>query len=116
MSHCKQTKGWMGCLILVATMAAANAAEPNGPSKQCDAKAFFTTTAYGLAGAYAWSPDGTRLLAQSDETGIFNAYSLDSATGKSQPLTASKTDSTFAVSFFPRDTRALVTADSGGNE
>src|SRR5262249_27974178 len=114
-NHRKRTMGWMCCFLAVA-ITSANAAEPKGPSQQYDAKAFFTTTGYGLAAAYAWSPDGTRLLAQSDETGIFNAYALDSATGKSQPLTASKTDTTFGVSFFPRDTRTLVTVDSGGNE
>jgi dipeptidyl aminopeptidase/acylaminoacyl peptidase len=31
-------------------------------------------------------------------------------------LTTSKTNSTFAVSWFPRDARALFTADEGGNE
>ena len=33
-----------------------------------------------------------------------------------QPLTASTVDSTFAVSWFPDDGRALYTADRGGNE
>ena len=41
-----------------------------------DAKAFFTTTSFGLASGYAWSPDNKELLVHSDETGIFNAYAL----------------------------------------
>jgi dipeptidyl aminopeptidase/acylaminoacyl peptidase len=80
-----------------------------------DARAFFTTTSYGLAGGLAWSADDRELLVSSDETGIFNAYAL-SADGGKRPLTASTTDSTYAVSWFPRDGRILFTADKGGNE
>jgi dipeptidyl aminopeptidase/acylaminoacyl peptidase len=85
-------------------------------TKKYDARAFYTTTAFGLAGAHAWSADGRQLLIQSDATGIFNAYAINIADRKQQPLTTSKTDSTFAVSWFPQDGRVLVGADSGGNE
>jgi dipeptidyl aminopeptidase/acylaminoacyl peptidase len=80
-----------------------------------DARAFFTTTSYALAGGLAWSAADRELLVSSDETGIFNAYAL-SADGTKRPLTTSKTDSTYAVSWFPRDQRILFTADKGGNE
>jgi dipeptidyl aminopeptidase/acylaminoacyl peptidase len=80
-----------------------------------DARAFWTTTSYSLAPGLAWSADDRELLVTSDETGIFNAYAL-SADGKKRPLTASTTDSTFAVSWFPKDGRILFTADRGGNE
>ncbi|MEX2123597.1 MAG: alpha/beta fold hydrolase [Woeseia sp.] len=81
-----------------------------------DAEAFFATTSYSLAGGYAWSPDDRELLIYSDESGIFNAYSLAAADGAKKPLTTSTTDSTFAVSWFPDDARVLFTADQGGNE
>jgi dipeptidyl aminopeptidase/acylaminoacyl peptidase len=80
-----------------------------------DARAFFTTTSYSLAGGLAWSSDDRRLLVSSDETGIFNVYAL-SADGRKEPLTTSTTDSTYAVSWFPQDARVLFTADKGGNE
>jgi dipeptidyl aminopeptidase/acylaminoacyl peptidase len=80
-----------------------------------DAKAFFATTSYSLAGGLAWSADDRELLVSSDETGIFNAYAL-SADGRKRPLTTSTTDSTYAVSWFPGDARILFTADKGGNE
>src|SRR5690606_306130 len=51
-----------------------------------------------------------------DETGIYNAYALAVADGAKRALTASTTDSTFAVSWFPNDGRVLFTADQGGNE
>jgi len=96
------------------------AAQPAVPAAQApqvyDARAFFTTTTYGLAGGHAWSPDDRQLLVHSDETGIFNAYALDAANGKPQPLTTSTRDSTYAVSWFPDDGRVLFTADQGGNE
>jgi dipeptidyl aminopeptidase/acylaminoacyl peptidase len=80
------------------------------------AEAFFTTTTYSLPMGYAWSADGKRLLVSSDESGIFNAWSLAGADGAKQPLTTSSTDSIFAVSWFPADDRVLFTADRGGNE
>ncbi|MGH8194509.1 MAG: S9 family peptidase [Woeseiaceae bacterium] len=81
-----------------------------------DAEVFFTTTSYSLAGGYAWSPDDKELLVSSDETGIYNVYSLTATGGTQKPLTTSTTDSTFAVSWFPDDGRVLYTADKGGNE
>ncbi len=88
---------------------------PAAPTRY-DAKAFFTTTTYGLAGGYAWSLEDKALLVSSDETGIFNAWSMSPVDGERKPLTTSTTDSTFAVSWFPEDARALFTANQGGNE
>ena len=81
-----------------------------------DARAFFATTTYSLPSGYAWSADGTKLLVSSDESGIFNAWSLAAVDGARQALTTSSTDSIFAVSWFPDDDRILFTADRGGNE
>ena len=97
---------------------AARPAQPGaarGKPAVYDARAFFTTTSYSLAGGLAWSSDDRQLLVSSDETGIFNAYAL-SPDGSKQPLTTSTTDSTYAVSWFPKDARVLFTADKGGNE
>jgi len=86
------------------------------PPTQYDAEAFFATTSYQMPAGYAWAADDKQLLVSSDETGIFNVYGLTAAGEGKQPLTASTTDSTYAVSWFPADGRALFTADSGGNE
>jgi dipeptidyl aminopeptidase/acylaminoacyl peptidase len=85
---------------------------------QYDAATFHQTTSFGLASSagFAWSADDSRVLISSDETGVFNAYAVDPATGNREALTASETNATFAVSWFPGDDRAVVTADSGGNE
>ena len=81
------------------------------------ADAFFQTTSFGLASGagYAWSSDGTRVLAHSDASGVFNAMTID-ADGSTTQLTTSETDAHFAQSFFPNDDRIIVTADQGGNE
>ena len=52
----------------------------------------------------------------SDQSGIFNAYRLNTDTGDLTPLTQSKTNSISAVSWFPNDERLLYTSDGGGDE
>lgn len=83
-----------------------------------DAEAFFLTTSFSMASAagHAFSAGSGELLISSDETGVFNAFALDPETGVRTPLTVSESDATFAISWFPADERALVTADEGGDE
>ncbi|MFY0571263.1 prolyl oligopeptidase family serine peptidase [Archangium lansingense] len=83
------------------------------PSKQYTVEQFMATTR--LSGA-SFSPDEKRILFSSNESGIFNAYTLPLSGGKAKALTQSKTDSTFSVGFFPKDERILFTRDQGGNE
>src|SRR5688572_29431709 len=52
-----------------------------------DARAFYSTTSFGLASAHAFSADGSQLLIHSDANGIFNAFALNVADGSQQPLT-----------------------------
>jgi dipeptidyl aminopeptidase/acylaminoacyl peptidase len=107
-------------LVLAGLLAACQPAadEPAATITQYDAATFHQTTSFGLASSagFAWSADDSRVLISSDETGVFNAYAVDPATGDREALTASDTNATFAVSWFPDDDRAVVTADSGGNE
>ena len=64
----------------------------------------------------SFSADEKRILFSSNETGIFNVYTLPVGGGGSEPLTRSAVDSIFSVSFFPCDDRVLFTSDWGGNE
>lgn len=105
-----------GCSSGDPTPAAAGKTEAPRDVPRYDARAFYATTSYGLSPGYAWSSDDTALLTHADSTGIFNAYAVGVDGGAPRPLTSSTTDSTFAVSWFPEDDRALVTADRGGNE
>jgi dipeptidyl aminopeptidase/acylaminoacyl peptidase len=74
---------------------------------------FMTTTSFGGAD---FSPDESKLLLHSNQSGIFNAGTLAVKGGAFQPLTDSAKDSTYAVAFLPDGERILVTRDQGGNE
>ncbi len=82
------------------------------------AETFHETTSFGMvsSGGHSFSAGDGRILISSDETGVFNAYAVDPATGEREQLTSSTTDATFAVSWLPEDDRILVTADGGGDE
>lgn len=85
---------------------------------QYDAATFFLTTSFAMASSagHAFSATDGRILISSDETGVYNAYAVDPASGERQALTESTTSATYAVSWFPADDRVLVTADGGGDE
>jgi dipeptidyl aminopeptidase/acylaminoacyl peptidase len=81
--------------------------------RQYTIEQFMATTS--MAGA-SFSADESRVLFHSNETGIFNAYTLPVSGGKPEPLTRSTTESTYSVSFFPDDDRILYRRDTGGDE
>ncbi|HEY6547582.1 MAG TPA: S9 family peptidase [Vicinamibacteria bacterium] len=97
-------------LLLSSTLVPEAAAA--GPKKQYTIEQFMATTTVGGA---SFSPDESKILFSSNETGNPNVYSAPVAGGKATPLTSSK-ESTYAVSYFPADERVLFTRDSGGNE
>ncbi|MFT2089883.1 alpha/beta fold hydrolase [Paraglaciecola sp. 2405UD69-4] len=82
------------------------------------AEALFNTTAYVMANSegFAISNDDNTLLISSDDTGIFNAYSLNLDSAELTQLTRSANSAIFAESYFPNDNRFLYTADNGGDE
>lgn len=64
----------------------------------------------------SFSPDESKVLISSKETGIFNAVEIDIKTGQQKALTQSGDNAVFALSYFPNDERMLYTSDKGGNE
>jgi dipeptidyl aminopeptidase/acylaminoacyl peptidase len=74
---------------------------------------FYATTSVRDA---SFSSDEKRILFSSNQTGVFNVYSVPVAGGEPTALTSSTTDTTYAVSYFPFDDRVLYTRDQGGNE
>jgi len=67
-------------------------------------------------GGGAFSPDESKLLVHSDESGIFNLYEIDLADGSRKPLTHSTVESFFAVDYVPGTGEVLYSSDKGGNE
>lgn len=82
------------------------------------AAAFYATTSYGLVSSsgHAFSPDNSKLLINSDTTGIFNVHALPVDGSDASALTHSDSDAMFAESWFPNDERMLFRFDNGGNE
>jgi dipeptidyl aminopeptidase/acylaminoacyl peptidase len=101
--------------LLVPACAAAAAADtaPRRAPKEYTIEQFMATTSVRDA---SLSADEKRVLFSSNQTGIFNAYTVPVAGGAAVPITQSTTDSTYAVSYFPHDDRLLYTRDQGGNE
>ncbi|MEM9326615.1 MAG: prolyl oligopeptidase family serine peptidase, partial [Bacteroidota bacterium] len=64
----------------------------------------------------SFSPDESKLLVSSNETGIYNVREIDLSTGESTALTNSTEESYFAQSYLPNDDRFIFTYDEGGNE
>jgi dipeptidyl aminopeptidase/acylaminoacyl peptidase len=66
-------------------------------------------------GGSSFNPDETRLLVSSNETGVYNVYELDLASGERITVTEGD-DTTFAVGYMPDDGRILFTRDQAGDE
>ena len=64
----------------------------------------------------SFSADEKSIVFSSNESGIYNAYAIPITGGTPQPLTHSKDNSIFIISFFPEDNRLLFRSDQGGNE
>ena len=67
-------------------------------------------------GGGSFSPDESKLLINSNESGIYNVYEIDIATGEKTQMTNSTEESYFGQSYFPNDNRFVYSFDEGGNE
>lgn len=81
--------------------------------KQYTIEQFMDTVRIGGA---SFSADEKQLLFHSNKSGIFNVYTVGVTGGEARQLTNSTKESTFAVSYFPNDSRFLYSYDRGGNE
>ena len=64
----------------------------------------------------SFSPDESKILISSDESGIFNLYEIDISDGSKTAVTNSENESLFAVDYVPGSGDILYSADKGGNE
>ncbi len=85
----------------------------NSQTKKYTIEQFYKNT---NVGGGVFSPDETKLLIHTNETGIYNLFEIDLASGRKRPLTDSKKESFFAVSYVPGTNDVLYSADQGGNE
>lgn len=69
-----------------------------------------------LLGNYSFSDDETRLLINTNETGIYNLFELNFTDGAKRAITNSTTESCFIVDYVHGTNQVLYSADKGGNE
>jgi dipeptidyl aminopeptidase/acylaminoacyl peptidase len=81
--------------------------------KQYAVEDFYDTKAIGAAG---FNKDETKILINSNVTGIANLYELNLADTTSLALTKSKTESNYAVDYLPGSSKFIYSSDKGGNE
>lgn len=63
-----------------------------------------------------FSPDETRILVSSNETGIYNVFEINLTDGSKRQITQSDTESFFALGYVHGSNQVLYSADKGGNE
>src|SRR5688500_13798127 len=64
-------------------------------------------------GGGAFASDDKYMLVSSNESGIFNAYEIDIATGDKKALTASTKESIFANDYVPGTRNIIYSSDKG---
>ncbi|HEX5758697.1 MAG TPA: S9 family peptidase [Thermoanaerobaculia bacterium] len=126
-THLRTFLGRLAPLLLLA-LGAGPAPAANGPGSNGQAPAgkaaadqvpeytiqqFLGTTT--MSGS-SFSPDGTKILVSSNQTGVFNAYAVPVDGGAAQPLTRSTADTILVRGYFPADERFVYESDQGGNE
>lgn len=100
-------------MLLLVGVAACNTKKTEAPPKLYTVAQFMDIVQINGG---SFSPDDSKLLISSKETGIFNAVEIDIKTGQQTPLTKSGDNAIFGYSYFPKDNRVLYGGDKGGNE
>ncbi|MGZ8525102.1 MAG: alpha/beta fold hydrolase [Chitinophagaceae bacterium] len=81
--------------------------------KQYSIEQFYKSTQVG--GGFI-SADDTKLLVSSNESGIYNVYEIDIASGQKKALTSSAKESIFANDYVPGTAYFIYNSDKGGDE
>lgn len=81
--------------------------------KQYAVEDFYDTKSIGAAG---FNKDETKVLINSNKTGIANLYELNIADTTSAALTQSKTESNYAIDYLPGSSKFIYSSDKGGDE
>jgi dipeptidyl aminopeptidase/acylaminoacyl peptidase len=100
-------------MLVIAACPAVAQQKKTQPVKEYTIEQFMNTV---RVGGSSFSSDEKSILFHTNKTGIFNVYSVPVSGGASSQLTNSTKESTFAVSYFPKDARFLYRYDRGGNE
>lgn len=100
-------------VILLAITACKPAEPKNRTPKQYEIEQLYNNLGISAAG---FNEDETKILINSNVTGIFNVNELHIADTSIHPLTTSTKESFFAVDYLPGSSDFIYRADQGGNE
>ena len=106
-------------LLAALAFTSSGAAEAGKPAPQAtqvprySIQQFLATTTYNGG---SFSPDGSKILVASDQTGTFNAFAVPIDGGAPVQLTQSKVSAISPLGYFPKDERFLYSSDQGGDE
>ncbi len=100
-------------MLLIAAWPAVAQQKKTQPVKEYTIEQFMNTVRIGGS---SFSSNEKSVLFHTNKTGIYNVYSVPVSGGAAAQLTNSTKESTFAVSYFPKDARFLYRYDRGGNE
>jgi dipeptidyl aminopeptidase/acylaminoacyl peptidase len=102
-------------LLLVGLFACKSSDKNEQPRnvKQYTIEQFYKST---QAGGGSFSSDDAKLLINSNESGIYNVYEIDIASGEKKALTRSTKESVFAADYVPGTSYFIYSADKGGDE
>jgi dipeptidyl aminopeptidase/acylaminoacyl peptidase len=100
---------WLGVIFLIAC----EKGEKESTFSTYTIEQFYASTSVGGG---SFSPDEKKLLIGTDETGIFNLYEIDLASGEKTQVTNSTEESFRPLSYVPSTGEMLYSADKGGNE
>ena len=105
-------------LMITALGACSTQTEKKGEKSPEEVKKYTIEQFYKNIDYYggSFSPDESKLLVTTNETGIFNLSVLPVDSGAAIKLTRSTEESLYAISYFPEDNRILYSSDKGGNE
>jgi dipeptidyl aminopeptidase/acylaminoacyl peptidase len=88
-------------------------AEETRQIKQYTIEQFYANTNFSGG---TFSPDESKLLINSNESGIYNLYEINISNGSRTPVTQSTEESFYAVDYVPGSNAIIYSADKGGNE
>jgi len=71
---------------------------------------------YIHSNGYVFSFDNSNIIASINQTGVYNAFSIDINTGKKSSLTKDDENAVYVKTYFPNDNRIIYQSDIGGNE
>jgi Tol biopolymer transport system component len=100
-------------LALLCSCASNEKAEQTREVKQYTIEQFYKSSQVG--GGF-FNSDDSKLLVNSNESGIYNAYEIDIASGQKKALTNSTNESIFGNDFVPGTGNFIYNSDKGGNE